>query len=517
MKGMPILTFLTLLPFIGGLVLLALRGLDRRVARGLSLFIASLSLLGTLGLWCGFDPGSPDLQFVERHGWIPSLKVDYFLGADGLSVLMLVLSAFVVLLALLFSDRPEWGSDYHGLFLLLEGGLFGAFTALNFFHWFLYWELSLIPAYFLIKLWGGPERVRAATQFFVYTLAGSVGLLLAFLALYLALGSFDFMELARKGQAGQVASALSVRLTWFDTFATQRGLGLFVFFLAFVGFAVKMPVFPFHTWLPQTYAEAPTPVTMVLTGAMSKLGVYGVLRLVLPIFPEQFRLAMPWLLGSAVLSIVLSGFAALAQKDLKRILAYSSINHLGYCALGLAAVAGGAGDSAALQRSTAFSGVIFQMVSHGVTAAALFAFVSRIEVRSGGRRGLNDFGGLRQVAPVFCGLMGISLFASLGLPGLSGFVGEFLIFKGVFGLSAWAAVFAVPGLLLTAIVMLATLQKVFNGPLNPDWSGWPDLDLRERVLFGFLSLVILVLGIWPRLVTDVVQSTVGTWVENLKF
>ena len=292
-------------------------------------------------------------------------------------------------------------------------------------------------------------------------MVGSVALLLAFLAIFLATGSFDFVELADLARNGQLSSLRSP--------TSRRSNGaMLLFWAAFLGFAVKTPVVPFHTWLPATYAEAPSETTMLLTGAMSKMGIYGFLRILLPIFPEQMQRALTPLLWLAVASIVFPAFAAWAQSDLKRIFAYSSINHLGYCVLGVcvAAKLTGADASFATEKAAALTGVLLQIFSHALTAAALFWFIALLERRSGGLRGLNDFGGLRKAVPVFTGLMGIAIFCSLGLPGLSGFPGEFLIFKGAFPLAPWAASLSLLGLLMTAVFLLTVIQKVFSGPLN---------------------------------------------------
>jgi len=342
-------------------------------------------------------------------------------------------------------------------------------------------------------------------------------MLLAFLALFFSTGKFDFSELAELGRNGTLASALSVNLGWYDL--TVRQLALLVFAGVFLGFAVKVPLIPFHTWLPSAYAEAPTGTSMLLTGVMSKMGVYGFLRILLPIFPEQMRWMLTLLLWLAVITIIFSASAAFAQKDLKRVLAYSSINHLGYCLLGIFAVTRFTGNEAGLaaEKAAALNGVFLQMFNHGLTASTLFWFVGFLEQRGGGMRGLNDFGGLRKIAPVFCGLMGIALFASLGLPGLNGFIGEFLIFKGAFPLATWATAISVIGLLVTAIFMLTVLQRIFNGPLNEKWSKLPDLTLAERVLVLPAIGLMFVLGIYPQLVLGVINSTVVQMVEGLKF
>jgi NADH-quinone oxidoreductase subunit M len=386
---------------------------------------------------------------------------------------------------------------------------------LNFFHWFLFWELSLIPAYFLIKLWGGPQSEGAAMQFFVYTMAGSVAMLLGFLALFMASGKFDLLALAELGQRGELPGLLEAKLGW--TGLTGKTLGALAFLGVLLGLAVKVPLMPLHTWLPATYAEAPTGTVMLLTGAMSKMGLYGFLRILLPVFPEPLRTYQTPLLGLAVATILFSALAAFAQRDLKRLLAYSSINHLGYCLLGVFAVVGGTGASrtGSNEAAAALNGVLLQMFNHGLTAATLFCFVGWIELRSGGRRGLEEFGGLRKPAPILCGLMGIALFSSLGLPGLNGFVGEFLVFKGAFALAPGSTAVATGGLLLTAIFLLTLSQRVFHGPLNPRWSGFADLDTRERWIVAPATALMFLLGVYPQLVLGFTNATVVAWTERL--
>jgi len=509
---------LTIVPLLGAMAVLALGAKSKRLARGLALAFAFLALAITLVLWHRFNPASGGLQFEEVHAWIPVLAVEYHVGIDGLSLLMLLLSAIVVPMAMAASWQIEERVPlYFSLVLMLEAGLFGTFTALNFFHWFLFWELSLIPAFFLIRLWGGPQRATAATQFFLYTMVGSVALLLAFLAMFLCTGKFDFVDLAELARSGQLLPAFATVSGWHHF--TAEKIGMILCFGVFLGFAVKVPLVPFHTWLPATYAEAPTGTTMLLTGAMSKMGLYGFLRILLPIFCVQLRSVRTPLLWLAVATIVLSAYAALAQKDLKRIFAYSSINHLGYCMLGIFSILKFTGNDPALatEKAAALNGVFLQMFNHGLTAATLFWFVALLEKRSGGLRGLNDFGGLRKVAPVFCGLMGIALFSSLGLPGLNGFVGEFLIFKGTFSLATWPAAVSVLGLLLTAIFILTILQRVFSGPLQERWSQMPDLTWGERLTLLPAIALMFVLGLYPQLVLGVINSTAMQMVKQLRF
>jgi NADH-quinone oxidoreductase subunit M len=493
-----ILTFLTFVPLTAG-VLVALLGPDRqKLGRNLAFAASLLALALAVALWALFDNARGGLQFVERAPWVPSLGIEYYVGVDGLGLLTVLLSALIVPFAMLASwkigNNPKL---YFSLVLFLESGLFGTFTAQNFIHWFVFWELSLIPAFFLIRMWGGPNRSSAAFQFFVYTMAGSVAMLAAFLALYAATGAFDFAQLAQAAHRGGL-------------FAGHKTLATAVFLGVLLGLAVKVPLVPFHTWLPAAYTEAPTGTAMLLTGAMSKMGVYGFLRILWPIFPEQMRAWRLPLLVLAAATIVFPAAAAFAQKDLKRMVAYSSINHLGYCLLGIFAAARLTDGTVAWtdEQAAALNGVMLQMFNHGLTASALFYFVGLIEQRGGALRGLNDFGGLRQAAPVFCGLMGIALFASLGLPGLNGFPGEFLIFKGALQLASLTALCSIPGLLLTAIFLLTILQRVFSGPLPAKWSGWPDLTMGERLTALPVITLIFVLGLFPQLLTGVANPAV---------
>jgi NADH-quinone oxidoreductase subunit M len=518
MTSFPIITALTALPVVGALLVLALGDRNKNLVRWTALAFSFVALALTLALWFHFDRASGSLQFQERYNWIPTLDVQYHVGIDGLGLLMLLLSAIVVPIGTAASwqiqDRVPL---YFSLVLLLEACLFGTFTALNFFHWFIYWELGLVPAFFLIRLWGGPRRTKAATQFLVYTMVGSIAMLLSFLAIYLATHKFDFVDLASLAQSGQLMPAVVDKLAWHRF--TPEHVALILFAGAFLGFAVKVPLVPFHTWLPAAYAEAPTGTTIILTGAMSKMGVYGFLRVLLPIFGPQMQLVLTPLLWLAVATIVLSAYAAYAQKDLKRIFAYSSVNHLGYCMLAIFAVAKFTGTDAALtaEKYAAMNGVFLQMFNHALTAGTIFWFIALLERRSGGLRGLDDFGGFRKIAPVFTGLMGIALFSSLGLPGLNGFIGEFLIFKGSFPLVPWATSVSVLGLLVTALFVLGILQRVFSGPLNPKWTSFPDLTTGERIALVPAIGLMFALGLCPQLVLGVVNSTAIQMVQQLKF
>lgn len=508
MSRFPVLTVLTVLPLIGAAIAL----LAGKHARAVALITTLSSLALALFVWTRL-PANGSMGLVEQAQWAPSLGIEYHLGVDGLGALMVVLSAIVTLMSVDAAHRVHHQPGlYFGLVLVLEAGLFGSFTALNFFHWFLFWELSLIPAFFLIKLWGGARRGPAATQFFIYTMAGSAVLLVAFLAVFLSTGSMDFPHLTLLASTGELEQIVAAHL------GPQVMLWLAIGVLA--GFAVKVPMIPFHTWLPAAYAEAPSPVTMLLTGAMSKMGVYGLLRIAIPLFGAQIAQIRTPLLVLAVATVVMGAWAAAAQKDLKRVFAYLSVNHLGYCLLGIFALAvpTAATDVAAqTSQAAALNGVILQMFNHGITAAALFWFVAMIQQRTGGHRGIDQFGGLRKPAPVLAGLMGIALFSSLGMPGLNEFVGEFLIFRGVFPLAWVAATVSILGLLVTAAVILTVIQKVFWGPVPEHCVGFPDLHHGERLALAPVIGLMFLVGLVPQLIVDSVNPTVQNLLAHWRF
>jgi NADH-quinone oxidoreductase subunit M len=482
MAGM--ITLLILIPLIG---VIAVSALPRAVTRPLSLICALAGSIATLLLWSHFDPGQAGLQMIERHAWIPAIGAEYFTGVDGISLLFLLLTSIIIPFGLLAGKGDR---AFCALMLVLQSALYGTFTAQNFILWFLFYEMSLVPAFLLIRTGGSENSARAAMKFFIYTFTGSAAMLLGFLAIHLRTGTFDFVKLAEHAPAG----LMSGRLAWFAFIGICFGL------------AVKVPLFPFHTWLPDAYANAPTGVSMVLTGVLSKMGVYGFARLVLPLFPHELKIAGPVLLALAVCSIVFAALAAWAQTDLKRMIAYLSVSHLGYCMLGFFAVAAGTGHTA-IDVNAALSGVFMQVFNHGITAAGLFYFAGLLENRFG-QRGLNDFGGLMQRAPIFCAFMSVAMFSSLGLPGLNGFIGEFLIFKGSFTLAAISSSVATLGLLFTAIAILGAMQSLFSGPLTERTSTFPELTPAELAVVAPLTCLMLWAGIAPQFLFEIFNSTV---------
>lgn len=508
MSDLPLLSLIVFTPWLGAALLAALRRTPAHAARAIGIAFSVATLALAFVALVSFEPARTAAQFTERHAWIASLNVHYHLALDGLSLVLVLLAAIITPAAMLASWRIERSPRlFSALFLALEGAALGVFLARDFFHWFLFWELSLVPAFFLIKLWGGPAATRAAYQFVIYTIGGSAFMLLGFAALYVATGTLDFAELAQLAASGALAEKLAAAGSWWSQA---------VFLGILLGLAVKVPLWPFHTWLPPAYAEAPTGAAMFLTGVMSKMGIYGFLRILWPIFPAQLHAASPVLLWLAVGGIVLGAFAALRQTDMKRMIAYSSLNHLSYCLLALFAVSHATGARPATEAATsALSGTILQIFNHGLSAAALFYCVGLLEARAGGRRGLDDFGGVRSAAPVFAGLCGIAMFSSLGLPGLNGFVGEFLIFRGVFGLAPWAAVLACLGLLATAIFLLTFWQRVFHGPVRAAATGFRDLQGIEYGPLVPLVVLMFVLGVAPQLLAGLINPLVTSWAGHL--
>ena len=535
---LPWLTILLLLPLIGALLpLLAgpLRLDDRTVKLGATLW--SLLPLGlVIFLWAGFDAtavaaGQGVGQYVERIPWGDAQRVDYFVGIDGLSLPLVVLTAALTPVALLGSWRVNERVRLHyALLLLLEAAMLGFFLSLNFFFFFVFWELSLIPAFFLIDGWGRTDgRRRAALTFVVYTVAASLGLLVLFPLFYLATShagvpTFDLIELGRLGMglggAGLSGDLQTIIFSYLDDSGITAVLGRFpllytsiAFWGIFIGFAVKLAVWPFHTWLPDTYAEAPTATSVLLAAVMSKMGAYGMLRVLLPLLPEAAREAAPFVGALALIGVLVGAFGALAhvRGDMKRLIGYTSINHMGYVALAVAAVA--ASGASADSRTIALNGALFQMVAHGLSTAALFLLAHMIAERSGGYDATSS-GGLRTTAPLLAGLAGVVFFANLGLPGLAGFVGEFFIFRGVWAAWPLYALLATIGLVVTALALLRLYGQVFHGkPRDP--AALQPLAAHELLAVGPLVAALIFFGIYPAPIMDLSNRAALAFAELL--
>jgi NADH-quinone oxidoreductase subunit M len=473
------ISWLTFIPLLATMVVMVA---PTHTARRWALLAATLDLWLVLAMARQFVPGG-DLQFVERYQWIPSLGVEYLVGIDGLNLLVLILTALLGLLALWMPGPKERTKLYYSLVLAQLTGLYGAFTALNFFHWFLYWEASLVPAFLLIKFFGGERRHDAALRFFIYTAAGSLPMLLGFLYLQTKAQTFDLTELAKLGQSGAITGQLGTMYPW-------------VFWAVFAAFWVKTPLVPLHLWQADAYTEAPAPVSVLLTGVLSKLGLYGMLRVLLPIFPEGLNHYAPWLLGITVTTILWGAWGAVRQQDLKMMLTYSSLNHVAYGVLGV--VVAGMISPVATHGAKAFAlqGAILQMFTHGIIAGALFYMVAQLEERTGTRFRC-DLKGLRAVLPRFCGGFGFLIFASMGLPFLAGFVSEFLIFRGAFALAPVFTSVAAMALGVTAMFFLTLIQESFWGETPARWQRLKDLQPREGIILAGLAGLILWVGIWP--------------------
>ncbi|HEX5691055.1 MAG TPA: NADH-quinone oxidoreductase subunit M [Roseiflexaceae bacterium] len=526
------LSFLVLSPVVGAL-LVALGGAMRMEDRVVKLAATAWSLtsLGlAIVLWAAFDStavadGQGVIQFVEKIPWIDAIKVDYFLGVDGISLPLVILTAVMTPIAMLASFGIEHRVKMHfALIFLLEAAMLGYFVALNFFFFFIFWEFSLVPAFFLIQTWGrDPEKRRyAAFKFFVYTMAGSVGMLLLFQFFYLAtrnagIPTFDLITLGRLGQgleAGQ-QNLQTIIYNYVEKLGITSVLGPFplvyssiAFWAIFVAFAIKLAVWPFHTWLPDAYSEAPTAGSILLPAVMSKMGAYGMLRIMLPLVPEAAQF-FGYVIGAlALIGIVAGAFGALSYTggDIKRLIGYTSINHMGYVALAIAAAASfGAAD--AQSRSLAINGAEMQMVAHGLSTGMLFLLVGMLYDRTG-TYNLRDWGGLRRVMPTFAGVMGVAMFANLGLPGLAGFVGEFFIFRGAWATLPFFTLLATIGLVVTALALLQMYARIFNGPLNARWAELPDMQIVSREFLAAAPLIIalLILGIYPAPIMDLANQ-----------
>ena len=461
------LSVLLACPLAGMLVIMLMpRSAVHRI-RLVALATTGITCLVSLQALSGFVPAA-GIQWQERVSWIPQLNVFYHLGVDGISLPMVLLTTVLSFLACLASwSITERHKEYFVLYLLLEAGMLGTFLALDLFLFYIFWEVVLVPMYFLIGIWGGGRREYSAFKFFIYTLAGSLAMLLGILALYLRAGTFDMLVLAEQGHA-------------FDL-AFQQWL-----FVAFaLAFAVKVPIFPFHTWLPDAHVDAPTPISVLLAGVLLKMGGYGFFRIAYPILPDAAQW-IGWTLATlGMVNIVYGAFVAMAQTDFKRLVAYSSVSHMGFVLLGLASLT-----------AEGLNGAMLQMVNHGMITGGMFLLVGVLYDRSH-TRDLGAFGGLGSRVPVYGGLLMFFALASLGLPGLSGFVGEFLSLLGAFGVWRWQTVVSVLGIVAAAAYMLKVVQQILLGPLNERWRSLSDINGREIVSLAPLVVLIVAIGVYP--------------------
>lgn len=468
--------------------------------------LASLVPLGlSILLWTSYDSSQAGFQFVEELPWFEAVNSSYHLGVDGISVPMVLLTTLLTPLALLISwSIKENVRSYMFLFLFLETGMLGVFLSLDLLLFFVFWEIGLIPMYFLINQWGGANREYASLKFLIYTIGGSLGLLLAIQLIGVASGTFDLVEITQKWPSlSEPLTLLGLPIT--IPISTVKAITFWAFVLAF---AIKVPIWPFHTWLPDAHTEAPTAGSMILAGVLLKLGAYGFLRFVLPLFPEQAQTYALPLAILATLAIIFGAFAAWGQNDFKRLVAYSSVNHMGFVVLGIAAAAYARGTMATDDAVIALNGAVLQMFNHGLSAAGMFLLVGVMYERSH-TRDLNALGGLFTLAPVYGGILIFTSMASLGLPGLNGFVSEFMVVRGAWPIFTALTALSMIGLLITGAYILKGITKVIHGPLNEAWVG-KDMEINRREVFAIAPLMVLmlVIGVWPSWIVEVINATV---------
>ncbi len=496
-----LLSWILFTPTIAAVILLFIPGdrvqLIRRIALGASL----IPLILSLAVWIQFDPAVNGFQLEEKISWYGELNAYYHVGIDGISLTLVLLTTILSPLAILASynitDRVK---PYMILFLLLETGMLGVFLMLDLMMFFVFWEVGLVPMYFLINQWGGKNRNYASLKFILYTIGGSLGLLLAIQLIGVLTGTFDIPELF------VLWPNIGTELSLYGLPAeTIKSIAFWAFVLAF---AIKVPVWPFHTWLPDAHTEAPTAGSMILAGVLLKLGGYGFIRLVLPLFPVEAKYYAGALAALATLAIIFGALSAFGQSDFKRLVAYSSINHMGFVILGVATAAWAAGTQDAI---IAVNGAVLQMFTHGLSSAGMFFLVGVLYDRAH-TRDLNEFGGLAAILPVYGGVLIFISMASLGLPGLAGFVSEFMVVTGAWPIFTLATALSMIGLFFTGAYVLKALMKVLHGPLNQKWNGKiSEMNGREIFVIAPLMVLILTIGIWPAWIVDVINQAVMIW------
>ena len=495
--GLPLLTLLVAVPLAGAVLLLLMgKGRDRLV-RQAALGISLVTLAISLAVWWQFNAQSADFQFVERHAWLPDFGISYHVGIDGITLMLVVLTTFLTPIALLCSweSIEQRVREFSFFMLALEAAMIGVFVSLDLFLFYVFWDFMLIPMYFLIGIWGYERRVYASIKFILYTMAGSVLMLVAiiWLAYYhqavTGVPSFDLLDLY----------ALNV----------PAGLQMWPFLAFAVAFAIKVPVFPFHTWLPDAHVEAPTAGSVILAGVLLKMGTYGLLRFAFPLFPHAALQFAPYLATLAVIGIVYGALVAMVQPDMKKLVAYSSVSHLGFVVLGLTAL-----------NVNAVQGAVYQMLAHGISTGGLFLVVGMLSDRRH-TRAIAEYGGLKSVMPKLVGAFLLVTLASVALPGMNGFVGEFLILLGSFGAKTLprAGVFtavAASGVILSAVYMLWMFQRVNYGPLtNPKNRGLRDLSVREWFVIGPICAAAIFMGVVPGVFLKPMEPAVKRIVEKV--
>jgi NADH-quinone oxidoreductase subunit M len=510
-----LVSWITFLPVGTGLLLvlgwalsrmLGGEGLPASLWRAIAFASSAVTFLLSLRLFARFDATEVGFQFVEHAPWIPDYGIHYHVGVDGISLLLIVLTTFLmpIVLAASWNDITKSVKSYVFFMLFLETGMLGAFVSLNLFQFYLFWELMLIPMYFIIGIWGGPRRVYAAVKFFLFTMFGSLLMLIAMLVVYYlhvqqtGMLTFDLVSPPWSETSALLDTVIPTEGIWWQT--------QFWLFAAFaIAFAIKVPMVPFHTWLPDAHVEAPTAGSVVLAGVLLKMGTYGFLRFSLPLFPEATHTFAPWIIALAVFGIIYGSLVAMVQSDIKKLVAYSSVAHLGFVMLGMFAL-----------NVQGLTGSVLQMVNHGLSTGALFLLVGMLYERRHTRQ-ISEFGGVARPMPVFACFFGIVTMSSIGLPMLNGFVGEFLILLGAFLVYPWMAVIATSGVVLAAAYMLWMFRRVMFGPVdNEENRKLIDLDLREKLVLVAIVIPIFWIGLYPDTFLRRIEPTVIELIEQVR-
>jgi len=496
--GFPILSLCIWLPIIGGFAVLASGDAQAERTRRLALAVSVLTFLVSLPLFSSFDTGTAAMQFVERTGWIERFNVEYFLGVDGISMPLILLTTFTTVLVVLagWEVIQKRVAQYMGAFLIMEGLMIGVFSALDAILFYVFWEAMLIPMFLIIGIWGGPRRVYATIKFFLYTFFGSVFMLIALIYMYLESGSFSILD--------------------FHALPLTMGAQVLIFLAFLIAFGVKVPMWPVHTWLPDAHVEAPTGGSVILAAILLKLGGYGFLRFSLPITPDASH-SLDWLvIALSLVAVVYIGLVALVQQDMKKLIAYSSIAHMGFVTLGFFVVFGILENTGSTQGAQlGIEGGMVQMVSHGFISGALFLCVGVMYDRLHSRQ-IADYGGVVHTMPLFAGFMVLFAMANAGLPGTSGFVGEFMVILSSFKANIWYAFLAALTLILGAAYTLWLIKRVVFGEVRHEAvSTLKDINARETVILGVLAVAVLALGLWPAPLVDVMHASIDNLIQHV--
>lgn len=487
-----ILSIVTFLPLLGALVVFFA---PESLARKLAFAISTFTFVVSMHLWYHFDASNPGMQFVARYHWIDALGITYSLGIDGISLLLVLLTTFLTPLVILgaFSAVEKHVNAYMGLMLALETGMLGAFVALDVFLFYVFWEVMLVPMYILVGVWGGKRRIYAAVKFFLYTMVGSLLMLVAIMWLY-----FAYHDTIGGG-------TYSAYLLDLYKLQLPETLQMWLFLAFALAFAIKVPLFPLHTWLPDAHVEAPTGGSVILAGVLLKMGTYGFLRFALPLFPYAAVEAAPYIRVLAVIGIVYGALVAMVQDDVKKLVAYSSVSHLGFVMLGLFAF-----------NAEGIAGSVYQMLNHGFSTGALFMLIGVIYERRHTRM-IADFGGLTKIAPVFAFFFMVVTFSSVGLPGLNGFVGEFLILLGSWQADKTTTVIAALGVILGAVYMLWMFRRVMFGPVtNHDNEHMTDMNGRELAVMTPFLIMIVLMGVYPKPFMEKMEPSINAFLTEFR-